>query len=401
MKVERVSLLNIDDLYEAVLRKQNDEDYRFKQFGMNLPQLLSHMSISFSLSEVSAFEYIFLKNYVRTLTPFEKDHSFNISYIENNFKDIYETGIDPLFGLLKTINIDKNIDSLLPLGIITGKTTVNLSGEGLVSVIGLDPTTFFINFKKTLNIPTQLEVENFLDAEMKELLEDESFINYVISSFINNFYKFMMDKIMYLDPVSEAFNHSLYMDRYRSGLKVLSLQSYDFLINFESSNNSAIFELLDKYKNDHLNESVVNKMDSLKVELGMKTDLHTFFILYNILPLECFTSVESFITVNEASHMSRNIHIPRELQQVYGKRCNSRLTTLLSEINAKYSDKSNIVKKFMLTMGYAHIKYTISLSILDYNRYLSNIDISKLDEETAANIKGVQNWCRAFQNKII
>ena len=364
MKVKKVSLLNIDDLYEAVLRKQNDQDYRFKHFAMNYPQLLSHMSISFELEEVSMIEYIFLKNYVRNTSPFIEDSEVNFEYLKTNYGKM-GSSIDPLFNLVKGLNDefkDKTTDMMLPLGFVLGSATVPLSGEAITLVTGLDPVLFFLQFKKTLDISQELSQENMLHPEMKDMLAGEEFVNFIISNFFNNFYKFMLDKIMYIDTASDAFNHSMYFNKFKIGSTLLSLRSYDFLINFLESDTSNIMETLDEFKVNNKWKNQLSILESVQLEFGMNTDLLTFFTLYNALPLDRFTSVESFIAVNKSSE-TVYVTPPEYAHQQYGRRCISRMNTLKDDIKKYYSDSREVLKQFSLTFGYARIRYTIQISL--------------------------------------
>jgi hypothetical protein len=403
MKVKKVSLLNIDDLYKAVLRKQNDQDYKFKHFAMNYPQLLSHMSISFELEEVSMIEYIFLKNYVRNTSPFKKDTEVNFEYLTTNYQKMMDSSIIPFYTLIKNLNDefrDKTTDMMTPLGFVLGSTTVVLSGEAITLVTGLDPILFFLQFKKTLDITEELSQENLLHPEMESELFGEKFINFVISNFFNNFYKFMLDKIMYIDPASDAYNHSFYLNKYKNGATLASVRSYDFMINFLESDPSSIMETLNEFKVKHTLENNLSVLESVKLEIGMNTDLLTFFTLYNALPLDRFTSIESFIAVNNSSNTI--YATPAEYaHQQYGRRCISRINVLKEDIKKFYSNTKEVLKQFSLTFGYAKIRYTIQISLLDYLLYIDNMKISHLDNNEISNIESLKNWCKAIKDKVI
>jgi hypothetical protein len=403
MKVKKVNLLNIDDLYEAVLRKQYDNDHKFKHFAMNYPQLLSHMSISIELDEISIIEYIFMKNYVRNTSPFVKNTEVNFTYLENNYGNIMKSSVEPFYGLVKTLSDafpNKTTNMMEPLGFVLGSTTVTLSGEAITLITGLDPTIFFLQYKKTLNISEELSQENLLHEEMKDMLADESFINFIISNFFNNFYKFMLDKIMYIDPASDAFNYSLYLNKFKAEPTLLSVRSHDFLINFWESDTESIMEELDNFKKNHINDNQLKVLESVTLEFGMNTDLLSFFELYNVLPLDRFTSIESFISVNKSSE-TLYVTPPAYAHQQYGKRCISRMNFLKDDIKKYYSDTKEILKKFSLTFGYSKIRYTIQISLLDYLLYIDKLDVSKLDENEDYKLISLKNWCKAIKDKVI
>lgn len=400
MKIDKINLLNIDDLYEAVVNKQNDKDYHSRPFGMNLPQFLSHMTIMFDISEINEFEYIFMKNYVRTISPFIYD--MKTDYVKKQFEEVYDLSVEPLLSTLRNIldnNPNKSVSSLLPLGFITGRTTVVLSGESISLITGLDPTLFFLKYKATLDIVEQPGRENKLDMEMKELLSSESFINFLISNFINNFYKFMLDKMMMIDPASEAFNHSMYLNKYKPGVNVLSIQSYDFLINFTMSDTVALLSKLDEFKENHKGENTLHLLQTINIEFGMFTDVEVFFELYNTLPFDRFTSIENFVSINDASMKSTPV-IP-SFATTYEKRINSRINSLKDMISKSYADKSSLMKKLMLTFGYTKMKYTINISLFDYMMYIEKMDTSFLDGNSLQVFENIHKWCKAFRDKLL
>jgi hypothetical protein len=147
MIVDRVDFLNIDTLFEIVVESSNSNYYSSLKFGRTLNELLNHISITFQLSQVTMYEYLFLKRFTSTITDFF-NKVVDSEVVKNTYPELYEKGIPTFLTFYETVNneIEKNyLDFFLPSGFITGNCVVSITGLELRNFLGFDLGTFFKN----------------------------------------------------------------------------------------------------------------------------------------------------------------------------------------------------------------------------------------------------------------
>ena len=64
MVVNSINYLNLDTLYDIALDKRNGDKYKVFKFSRNFSELLNHVVITLQLSDVTMYEYIFLKTFL-------------------------------------------------------------------------------------------------------------------------------------------------------------------------------------------------------------------------------------------------------------------------------------------------------------------------------------------------
>lgn len=400
MVVNQLWFMNLDDLYQICCKRKNDIDHRDKMFGRNIGQLLNHISITMKLS-LTSYEYIFLKLIGYHLSKFEPVASLpqRESEIRKLYPDLSIDNISGHFKLMESINTfleenyDINIDYsnfISPAGFIVGNTTVKISGDNLINIISLEPNTFFLEATNGEII----KEDGFDEEYVNKINTDERISNKIIEKFITSFYKGIMDRLTKFDLVSDSFNQSVYLDRVSSNTcKLFSLSNSDISINLLDDEKKDIMDAINYYKN---NIDVV-EMDT-QLEFIISSSFKTFFNLVNILPINLFTTIQSFIFPLEYSKDIDNIPIVPQFLESFEKRWFNRTKALIDNSSSVYSEKEKIINQLEMTMNYSEIKYSISLSFNDFNiYYFNNIYRDYLNESDYSDKETyeiIENMCK-------
>ena len=109
MKVNKLSMLNVDMLYKSIIELQKSDKFKEVKFGRNFIQLLNHVSFIFELEDVSRFDYLFLKMYANYVVIINDNNQIvDDEYLENNFPEIYQSGLSSLISYINKISEDTN-----------------------------------------------------------------------------------------------------------------------------------------------------------------------------------------------------------------------------------------------------------------------------------------------------
>jgi len=396
MEVKNINFLNLDTLYQIVVEKFYDKNYNQVKFGRNLSQLLNHIVISFELSDVSEYEYIYLKMYSTHITPLVNRH-FDVNYVEKNYPEV-SNSIIKWMTLLSTIDMEKDPsishfdrDSYLtPSGIIIGDCVVALSGAQLATIISLEPRDFFI--KATNNkcvIVNEDPSKNKLDPEYKDkIYDDQSVDNYIIAEFINGFYKFLIEKATFIDLASDSFNIGKFLSlEDKLMVKLMTMRNPYLMCDFIEDDVKDTLNNLNLYKSHNFSKSFTQK--NTYFEIRVRSSFGTFFELMNLLPYEKFICIENLnIPAVESMDIINIPECPKEWKFKYENRYNGRLKDMVTEISNKYNGIDNsAIKKLALTENYIPYSYSLLLSLEDVDIYLQkyiveNTNNSKITDYT-------------------
>lgn len=378
MEIKNVNFLNLDTLYDIVVDKFYDDNYKEIKFGRNLSQLLNHIVITLELSSVSKYEYIFLKMYTTSITKLT-NLQYDVEYISKNYPEIFDN-VYRLLSLLTSISEDKciykdEIDSyLIPSGLVTGDCIVTLSGPQLAYIITLEPRDFFIKASNNacVIINEDSPSKNKINPDYKNMIyEDESLKNYVIAEFLKGFYKFIMDKVTYIDLASDGFNYQRFLSKVQKDkIRVLNLRNPYFMCDFIEDQPKDIIMNLKNYRNDNIEKSFT--INNTSFEISICSDFGVFFELMNILPYDRFLTMEGFKIPTSESIKLDNIPLcPESIKATFENRYNGRMTSLVKDIETKYGSDNQLIKRMEMTQNYISYSYIILISLYDIDKYLN------------------------------
>lgn len=406
MKVNKLSMLNVDMLYKSVTELQKSDKFKEVKFGRNFIQLLNHVSFIFELEDVSRFDYLFLKMYTNDAVIINDNNQIvDNEYLENNFPEIYKSGLSPLISYNNKISEDTNnfyTRYFLPTGCITEKVVVTLSGSHAANIVTLEPSTFFILASSG---KCKLNSDDDSSKELNEnynLYEDDDFINYVIKEFINGFYKFVIEKATYNDMSSDSFNYNNFFTLVnKSNVVMNSIKNPLFAADMI---NDDVKLSLDKFKiYKELNMDKRFTLQNTKIDFVIKSSFSSFIEMIGILPYEKFISIEALHIPSSLSLDPSNIPAcPSELIDKYENRHKGRLTNIINDINNTYNNDRMIMKKLEMTQGYVEYRYDLSLKLSDIDDFiLPYIDNeNKIDDYISHEVTDIFNIIIKYSTSI-
>lgn len=378
MEINNINFLNLDTLYQIVVDKFYDHNYSNVKFGKNITQLLNHIVITLELSNVSEYEYIYLKMYSTSITELY-NRRYNIEHMKKNYPDVFDTMIKWL-TLLDNINRDQDIKSdnmigyFSPAGCVVGDCSITLSGFQIASIITLEPMDFFIKASDNkCVIVNEDPAKNKLDANYKNsIYSDESIKNFIVAEFLTKFYKFLSKKATDIDLASDSFvSGKFLLSDNKKKFKLMNLRSPYVMCDFVDDDPSTTIKNLKMYKELGMDKEFTRKYTQF--EISVCSEFGVFFELMNILPYEKFISLENFnIPASESLDLKKAPKCPAEWDGKYENRYNGRLGAFLSDLNNKYDDHTNMIKRLSMTENYIPYSYSLLLSFDDMDRYLIN-----------------------------
>ena len=315
MEIKNINYLNLDTLYDIVIDKFYDQNFKEVKFGKNFSRLLNHVAITLELDNITQYEYIFLKMFCTNITKFENAH-IDMDEVNNKYPEISDS-FSKWTNLLSSMENDNNkfniFRSMVPMGLIFGNTIVTLSGEQIASIISLEPRDFFIKASKNKCIITNQDPsKNKLDPQYKSnIYNDDDVKNYIISEFINSFYKFLLDKSTSIDLASDSYNFNRFLITTKNNIKLLNLRNPYMMIDFSEDSTDYIINKLKEYKS--INKQKKFTIENTYFEISICSDLSVFFELFELLPLNKFNVLESLSIPSSESLKTENIPYSDEL----------------------------------------------------------------------------------------
>ena len=407
MIVSDVSYLNLEELYDISVRKEEDSNYHLKQFGRNLPQLYGHIEIRYYLKEVNSLEYVFLKMMSSCITKLKYEdfgHYFGHSYVEKSYPEIYGQALMPYLDYIQK----ENLESLFfPIGVEEGECIVTFRGVELVSLIGMDPRDFFIKASKRICIiPGTEKVPARMDHSFKKRVEsDETLKNSCIELLLTHLYKFMTDKLTYVDIPSESFNRSVFGKKNDSTnpFQLVAIRNPWLTINLEKTETARIVSLLNMYQKENLTKEFT--LQNTLLEFRFSTLISQFIDLFRLVPYDKFISMDNFIipmkenlrTPDHEITKSTNVRITEKTYE-YIRFFNEQLKTVYDGENPNPLKCADLIKKSTM------FDYTLLLSFNDINALnaeFRNEENSNVRNSIGDLIKSLTTTSLSFANAMI
>jgi hypothetical protein len=379
MKVNAVKILNLDNIYQCIADAQHNQTFKNLMFGVNYSQLLNHINIILELDEVTRMDLIFLKMFCSSVFM-TSDFKINAEFISRSYPEIYQSSISPLLNFLEkvaeyTLNTDNGvdyIDLLSPMGIQTTECIVSFTGNQLANILSLSPEVFFIEATKGECLEHD---ESSTDRQTKfnreyDIYSSENLDNHIIQTFINNFYKFMVEKTEYIDILSDSTIHGNFFKKVKNNsVSIESIRNpfgHVDLVNDspETIKNTFRFIKENMNKEDLLNNTIIT--------FDIKVPFVVFSEFFRILPYDRFSSLESMrVPISNSLDAETIMECPSELSEKFNARYNGRLSEMIHAVNAKYNSNAFVMKKIEMTESYEEYTFTLSLKFSDVDTYLS------------------------------
>ena len=183
MKIDYINIANLE-LLEKTFNDTTENDIN-KDFGRNLPTLLSHITVSMVVSELTILEAMMLKRFSNSNISIINATSNTVSIDQEKFpKTSY--AIDGLNTLVNNINNDNDIKVkpyalFFPTKVVRKEVLVKFTGMSLLNILGdinRGMDCIFIKLKMRSKEYTNNE-------EKRKIIE-----SLIIENFIKEFYNY-------------------------------------------------------------------------------------------------------------------------------------------------------------------------------------------------------------------
>lgn len=328
-----------------------------RDFQRNLPILLSHINISYIVTDISILESLYLKY-------FSNGNLIDVStYINiNNFdRKLYPTtshAVQSLFALNNNIENDEDIElkpgiMYFPAKSVYKTVVVTFTGSNILNIIGDITRTssiFNILYNKMSQTPEKSKQEIFNDI--------------LIKNFVDEFYKYMGLKLSYTDLLTDSLLTFEYLKPAEESNKIVSLD------HVNSIYGDIPFVRIDaeKYRNSLAN------IASNKIKVNKEVDYDTFNIETTDIYLTCNTTFYTFLetalylplenilenTDNKILYLSHSVVIPKEMNK-YQNRLSTIMKKIIAEKESLKTDKS--IDKYNLTMLNTKVQFTLKFNL--------------------------------------
>lgn len=363
--VKQVNLNLLEDSFNSGIVNAKDIT---KDFGRNLPLLLSHIKISFIVNDISILEAYMLKRFCNgNLIDIETYMDDN--KIDNNKYPVSRRSLQSIFLLNKNMNEDIDVDikpgvMLFPAKCIEKKCLITFQGQNILSIIGSivrTPECFFIKLANN--------IKQFPDKSKEDIIND-----LLVERFLKEFYTFMDQKLQYMDLLTDSTLDYLYLKHAKNDKNTLiSLSHINSIygdIPFINVNDetytkslSTIVENIDKVK-------LANKqipMDTTEIFFLCNTSIYTFMELFLYLPIGSI--LES--TDIKITYFSDEFIIPQEMTKYQ-----SRISTIIEKMRDERISvgKDKNIDNYNLIPLNTKIQYGIRFKLSEISNILMTLE---------------------------
>ena len=372
MFIEQVSIYNVDTLFDIVSDIFENENFSNKMFERRLISLYSNISINMMIKHISFIEYYHLKSILQenSVSKFREIRSNIIEHVGSTYPELTSS----VRMMKRTINEDDFIH-LLPAGCIPFSCEIKISGRDLSMIFEMDPMRkFFLELVPQDKL--QHRDHTFNREEVKNMFKDgvvtdiniENFIN---TKFMENFYKNLIVNHDYIDLLSDFSIQKYFYSE--SPIKLISIDDVTSPLKDNFNMNSMIETVKD-------NHTIL--LDEVTLTFAMKSRFYTFLNMYNTLPKNMFTNIETF----RIPHSDiANYHLSNE----------PNMLKIVEIINDTYNIKGKEIVYATLIPNNAQIHYIIKGTLSQFN-HLSSILNTIKDE----NCKDIINKILSYSNSV-
>lgn len=366
MNIEYVNPVNLDLLEDAFNSGiMNTKDIT-KNFGKNLPLLLSHIKITFVISEISIFEAYILKrfcngNFIDVETYMDDNKVDNTKYPETH------RSMQSLFLLNRTINNDTDVAVkpgvlLFPAKCVEKKCIITFQGQDILSILGAlvrGPECFFVKL--------ELASKNDPNKSKSDIIND-----LLIESFFKEFYSYMRHRIEYMDILTDSVLDFTYLNPIKEDSQSLVALSHINTIYgdipFIGINADTFKASLNKISQNKAKTNLNDKsmmMDTTELFFTCNTSWYTFMEAFLYLPIG--SVLES--TDIKIIYSSNQFIIPKEMLK-YQSRVSSIIEKMKNERLTVENDKN--IDNYNLIPLNVRIQYTVKFKLSEISNILMN-----------------------------
>lgn len=346
-------------------------------FGRNLPKLLSHISISYIVKDISILEAVYLK-YFSNGELIDVETTINLNKFDKKMYPVTAQATQSLFTLNNTIENDDDISikpgiMYFPAKTVYKKVVVTFTGSNILNIIGDVTRTssiFLILYSRMKSTPNKTK---------KEILDD-----ILIKNFIDEFYKFMGFKLSYSDLLTDSMLTFNYLKPSENSGKIVSLDH----VNSIYGNIPFVRINQDIYRN------CLADIASNKVKVNKQIDYDSFNQETTTIYLTCSTTFYTFLETvlylppknilenddNKILYLSHSVIIPEEMNK-YKNRLSTITKKIITEKENIKNDKN--IDKYNLTMLNTRVQFTLMFNLNE----ISNI-IIPWEEKIKNNLYG-------------
>lgn len=359
MKIEYAYPVNLNLLEDAFRSGMLSSSDYSKDFGRNLSLLLSHIKLSFVVSDISIFEAYMLKRFCNgnliDLGTFMED-----SKINPDKYPITNRTLRSLFLLNKNITDDDDVTVkpgvlLFPSKCIEKRCLVTFQGQDVLTILGSITKSATSFFMKVIS-----EMDRSPDTDKTEIIS-----NLLIENFIKEFYSFTSFRIQNIDVLTDSVLDSMYLKYAEdNSTNIVSLSHVNSIYGDLPFINITADDYTNSLMKIEQNRSVIEiendsniLMNTTELFFVCNTTFYTFMESFIYLPIGSI--LES--TDIKIIYSSDQFIIPQEMQKYQ-----SRVTSLIE----KFMGERNSVKmKTIEKLTESGIKENIDVPNHDIDNY--------------------------------
>lgn len=364
MKIDYINIANLE-LLEKTFNDINKNNAN-KDFGRNLPTLLSHITVSMVVSELTILEAMMLKRFSNSNISIINNTSNVVSIDQEKFpKTSY--AIDGLNDLINNINTDNDIEVkpytlFFPTKVVQKEVLIKFTGMSLLNILGdinRGMDCIFIKLKMRSKEYTNEE-------EKKKVIE-----SLIIENFIKEFYNFMDIKLQYIDLVTDSALNYTFLNNVDDCVQldhVNTIYGTVPFINIAGQDYSSSIELINTNKNFLSKEIRENCKPTEIVDsiyFTCNTSLNTFYEVFLMLPLGTvleYTDIKILLNQNKYN----------DIQQY--KKYKERISFYIQKIDSERANKQDErIDKFNLITLNKNINYTLKFNFSEISRIINDL----------------------------
>lgn len=374
--VNPVNLNLLEDAFDSGIMNTKDIT---KDFGKNLHLLLSHIKITFVISEISIFEAYMLKRFCDgnfiDLETYMDDNK-----IDSGKYPVTYRNMQSLFLLNKNIMEDSDVSVkpgvlLFPSKCVEKKCIAIFQGQNILSITGAlvrGPGCFFVRLKS--------EIQNNPNKNKKDIIND-----LLIESFIKEFYTYMNNKIKYMDLLTDSTLNFAYLNYAKENTNnIISLSHINSIygeipfINIdENIYNSSLSKISDNKKELVLEDDNII-LDSTEIFFICNTSMYTFMEAFMYLPIGSIlesTDVKILYSSDQYIIPKEMLKYKTRVTSIIDKMKNERLsvektTAENSNDDVKSELKLTLIDNYNLIPLNTRVQYTVKFKLSEISDIL-------------------------------
>lgn len=393
MQIHSITHIHLDQLYQACVTKQNNQEIPGGTFGNHISILYRQVEITFLIHDVSLYEAFLIKHFATSTTPL-----VNKRYLKE-YTEI--TGAPKKFTALvnaithndKVPNQPIKLDYQYlygPCYFIHGDMSATFTGIDLTKFFEFDPTKFFVDSSdgRCFVINEGEKIPKLIpDFQFNE----SSFGKQLITLFTKSFKEFSLRFIEEADILTDVSLHELFSNQ-DTPVLIRCLKNPFVKVDFKENWKEGLAE--PGYLINSSDFKTENFQENTKITFELHTSFIAFLELYDRIPNRFFTYLEDVRGV----FYKKDIFIP-DIFMDYEKDLSSRYKEM-NEYIESLKDKSPLLM-YQYTYLNAKYSYNIEVSFYEFNLIFGPLmQRVKFRNETLDILKTMLKYMKSIHNYI-